>query len=238
ILAKELTVLSEVSHPNILPFTGYVMYNNYPAIVTPWLTKGDLLKARGIAEGLTYLHSKEIVHGDLKSVRHLISSQANILLSSTNAPLIADFGMSEFMSDDSTTPFSPSGETMPTLRWSAPELLIGEEPFSIASDVWAFGMVLFELMTHEIPYFKQKIDVEVTTRIISGGHPSEGKKRGKRRYTRLALRNLRKKCWRMDPKERPAMRIVSDELNSIASFTEPVQKVDEMPMLMNEVSHR
>ncbi|KLO06374.1 kinase-like protein, partial [Schizopora paradoxa] len=148
---RELYILSKVSHPNILPFTGYLMQNGCPSIVSPWVEKGDLrgqiergqlnrsdkslvTMAFGIAQGLEYLHLNDIVHCDLKS--------PNILISSTDAPILADFGLSRFVTNNASVYFSSTCGSPASMRWSAPELFDGA-PFSNATDMWAFGMVLY-----------------------------------------------------------------------------------------------
>ncbi|KLO06375.1 kinase-like protein, partial [Schizopora paradoxa] len=218
----ELYILSKVSHPNIIPFTGYLMQDGYPAIVTPWVEKGDLRvksidlkkllmfreKARGIAEGLKYLHSNEIVHCDLKS--------PNILISSANRPLLADFGLSRFVHNNTSVAFTMTLGSPASTRWSAPELF-DETHFSNATDVWAFGMVLYELMVHEVPYFKQRRDPEIMKRIIMGTRPDwPGHKGEMESDLRQALRDLSDKCWSMIPKNRPEMEFVSKVLNTAA----------------------
>ncbi|KLO05454.1 kinase-like protein, partial [Schizopora paradoxa] len=145
---RELYILSKLWHPNILPFTGYLVRNGFPAIVSPWIENGNLRSqiqtgrlsssdetALSIVRTFTlYLHSQNVVHCDLKS--------PNVLLSSTNRPIIADFGLSRFVGNDTSVPFSLTSTGPATVRWSAPELFDGVH-HSNATDVWAFGMLLY-----------------------------------------------------------------------------------------------
>ncbi|KAF0718194.1 Aste57867_1845 [Aphanomyces stellatus] len=93
-----------------------------------------------IAEGLVYLHSMFIIHRDLKS--------RNVLLDSTKGTKLTDFGVSK--ADMEATMTMGVG----TFRWMAPEV-IKSQNYTIASDIYSFGMVLSEFATHLIPYEKE-----------------------------------------------------------------------------------
>ncbi|KLO04563.1 kinase-like protein [Schizopora paradoxa] len=145
-VARDLHSLSGLSHPNLLPFVGYLLVEGFPALVTPWIEGGNLRdrikhgnlsgseEARGIADGLSYLHSKSIVHCDLKS--------ANVFLSMTDSPLSADFGLSRFVEKDETILYTHADDSLGGPRWSAPELFESSQ-FTVETDVWAFGMLLY-----------------------------------------------------------------------------------------------
>ncbi|KLO04581.1 kinase-like protein, partial [Schizopora paradoxa] len=147
-IAKDLYAISGLSHPNLLPFVGYLLVDGFPAIVTPWIDGGNLrdrikngalsrseeMTARGIVDGLSYLHSKSIMHCDLKS--------ANVFLSSSDSPLLADFGLSRFVESDETILFTHADDSLGGPRWSAPELFECSQ-FTVRTDVWAFGMLLY-----------------------------------------------------------------------------------------------
>lgn len=87
------------------------------------------------ADALTYLHSRSVVHGDIKA--------PNVLVSDNVHALLCDFGLSKF--DDGTTTTGLKGAG--SLRWQAPELLGGERK-SFESDVYAFGMMIAEVQQH------------------------------------------------------------------------------------------
>lgn len=94
--------------------------------------------SKQIAVGMQYLHMHKIIHRDLKS--------PNILIGQNEVIKISDFGTSREFNDISTK-MSFAG----TVAWMAPEV-IRNEPCSEKVDVWGFGVVLWELLTCEIPY--------------------------------------------------------------------------------------
>ena len=112
----------------------------------------------GVAEGLSYLHSNDVVHGDLKGVRHIDQavfdgltdiSQENILFDSTGVARIADFGISSITFDPKSNNASTAWRGY-SLRWAAPEILTAplqselRRPTKMA-DAYAFGMVVMEV---------------------------------------------------------------------------------------------
>ncbi|KAJ7145875.1 kinase-like domain-containing protein [Mycena epipterygia] len=142
---REALVWKDLHHPHILPFIG-IDRENFPPLmcmVSPWMEHGTILKfldvhGRGnvdrllleIAQGLQYLHSCNIVHGDLKG--------ANILINEDWSACLADFGLSIF--SDATATSTRAG----TIYWMAPELIAPERfkrsfARTTASDVYAFG---------------------------------------------------------------------------------------------------
>ena len=91
-----------------------------------------------VAKGLRYLHSKRVVHLDLKS--------ANILLSRAGDAKIADVGMARVLSRSCLSAMSAGG----TFAWSAPEVLAGRR-CTEKVDVYSWGVVLWEVCTGEAP---------------------------------------------------------------------------------------
>ncbi|KAK7029781.1 kinase-like domain-containing protein [Favolaschia claudopus] len=150
---REALIWKELHHPYILPRLG-IDRDSFPnslCMVSPWMEQGTVisyLKENGhdavdtllleIARGLEYLHSCNIIHGDLKG--------ANILIQGNGAACLADFGLSNF--SDVTT--SPSTNRGGSVYWMAPELLDPDQFEShfvrtTATDVYAFGCVCFEV---------------------------------------------------------------------------------------------
>ncbi|KAF7331215.1 Kinase-like protein [Mycena sanguinolenta] len=157
---REALLWKDLHHPHILPFLG-IDADSFPSflcMVSPWMENGTVmnyLKTHGyasvdkllyeIAQGLEYLHSRDIVHGDLRG--------ANILVKDDWSACLSDFGLSIFSDATSTTSTNRGG----SLYWMAPELLFPER-FGLkftrtpATDVYAFGCVCFELYTGRPPF--------------------------------------------------------------------------------------
>ncbi|XP_067303120.1 raf-1 proto-oncogene, serine/threonine kinase a isoform X3 [Pseudorasbora parva] len=157
---NEVAVLRKTRHVNILLFMGYMTKDNL-AIVTQWCEGSSLYKhlhvqetnfqmfqlidiARQTAQGMDYLHAKNIIHRDMKS--------NNIFLHEGLTVKIGDFGLATVKArwSGSQQVEQPSG----SILWMAPEVIRMQDnnPYSFQSDVYSYGIVLFELMTGELPY--------------------------------------------------------------------------------------
>jgi len=91
-----------------------------------------------IAQGLEYMHASQIVHGDIKA--------SNIFLSDSLQPLISDFGISTDQSMAASLAFN----RIASRRWQAPELMLNG-PQTSASDMFALGMTISEILTGQVP---------------------------------------------------------------------------------------
>ena len=152
-----------------------------PAVICNW--------GRQVACGVHYLHSLNIVHRDLKSPNILIGKDGRTLK-------ISDFGTARQFGPKST-PQSFRG----SLSWMAPEV-IRSEPCSQMVDVWSFGVVLWELLTGQVPY--SGVDPAA---IIYGVGMGEFELPVPK-TTPPGFSLLLKQCWNLEPKHRPKMRSV------------------------------
>merc|ERR1712156_187718 len=161
---NEVALLRKTRHVNVLLFMGCVSWKKILAIITQWCegsslyrhihvneSKFELLNtieiARQTSQGMDYLHAKNIIHRDLKS--------NNIFLHDDNFTVkIGDFGLATVKArwKDSQPVPQPTG----SILWMAPEIIkiktAREDPYSFQSDVYGFGIVLYELLSGILPY--------------------------------------------------------------------------------------
>ncbi|KAJ7145901.1 kinase-like domain-containing protein [Mycena epipterygia] len=179
---REVLVWQRLKHPYILPLIGIFREETSWSslfMVSPWMDRGNILghlrdigmndvnrRLYEIAQGIQYLHSQGVVHGDLRG-------QNIVVTENWNACLI-DFGLSRY-SEASRRSSKDGGST----RWMAPEL-IDPEHFEVeflatyASDVYAFGCVCMELYTLQPPFIKiplEASDYAILLRVIEGERP-------------------------------------------------------------------
>ncbi|KAJ6597259.1 kinase-like domain-containing protein [Mycena vulgaris] len=186
---REALLWQRLQHKYILPLIG-IDRESFPSsfsMVSPWMKHGTVLKylsERGredvdnlllqVAEGLGYLHSMNIVHGDLRGTNILVSDDWNACL--------ADFGLTTAIPDTASTTTSASltstSDHAGSTRWLAPELIqptsFGCDRFkrTPASDVYAFACVCLELHTGRPPFSSVSPDVAAMLKVIAGERPA------------------------------------------------------------------
>lgn len=155
-IEDEAVTLVNLRHPNVVLFMGFVHEPDKLWIVTEYCSRGSLrdildspalrltqnrvLKfALGAARGLAYLHGQDapVLHLDLKT--------SNILISSGWDTKLADFGLSKNIDNIENNEFAG------TIQYSAPEIL-ESNTFSVAADVYSFGICLWEMAAREVPF--------------------------------------------------------------------------------------
>ncbi len=152
---NEFKIAYKLRHPNLLNISQFDVYKNCPYLVMPYCAKGSVSRMIGnmpeseiwrfildVSAGLAFLHSQQppIVHQDIKP--------DNILLTEDGRYVISDFGISRnFRSKLSRTNNSSSSGT---IAYMGPERFSENPVIVLASDIWAFGMTLYELMTGDV----------------------------------------------------------------------------------------
>ncbi|XP_020672546.1 serine/threonine-protein kinase STY13 isoform X2 [Dendrobium catenatum] len=142
--------------------------------------------ALDLAHGLSYLHSKKIVHRDVKT--------ENMLLTANRTVKIADFGVARV---EAQNPKDMTGETG-TLQYMAPEVLEGK-PYNRKCDVYSFGICLWEIYVCDMPYYKltfSEVSYAVVHKDLRPKIP---------RCCPNSLGNIMKRCWESNPDKRPEM---------------------------------
>ncbi|KAJ3561616.1 hypothetical protein NP233_g10087 [Leucocoprinus birnbaumii] len=165
---KELILWAHLSHHNVLPFCGVLLENvngtQRICLVSPFMKNGNLhvyaprLPQRNrlplildIANGLHYLHSKGIIHSDLKG--------ENILISNEERALLTDFGSTQI----TTSTKNMTASLIPTtLRFAAPEVMLNTGPPTKEGDIWSYGCVVYQTLSRLPPYYQYSRDIQIS----------------------------------------------------------------------------
>src|SRR5688572_809699 len=145
-----------------------------------WNEKLQILK--NIVKGLKHLHNQKIIHRDFHS--------GNILYENESDVIISDLGISKSSIDNN------DNEIYGVIPYIAPEILRGKE-YTTASDIYSFGMIMWELITGRMPFWDQNNDIELVINICENHRPPIIKN------TPKGYIELMQKCWDSDSKKRP-----------------------------------
>ncbi|AVR52835.1 serine/threonine protein kinase [Marseillevirus Shanghai 1] len=196
---EEVALLASFDHKNIATFVGCCFEKPNISLVTVLETPGDLgtllssneridweTKRKilfGVCDGLCYLHSKGVVHRDIKS--------SNILVSDLWEAKISDFGFARLKQENTT--MTSVGST----AYMAPEVLCGSR-YNEKADVYSFGVLVWEVVTRKRPYEGQSpVRVAELAR--------EGKRLSIPNDCPKDIKKLLRRCWEEDPNGRPSM---------------------------------
>ncbi|XP_052280991.1 NT-3 growth factor receptor-like [Dreissena polymorpha] len=227
-LEREAELLTSLDHSNIVQFFGVCVEGETFMLVFEYMEEGDLnsylrnhgpnaclfiktqseteiltvtalLKiASDIAEGMTYLATKHFVHRDLATRNCLVGKKLLVK--------IGDFGLSRDIY--STDYYKVGNSAVLPVRWLPPEALL-YRTFTVASDIWSFGILLWEIFTYGRQPWFQLSNQEVITYITNGylldcpeNCPEE-------------IGKLMSACWKQQPKERMPMATIAKHLKRI-----------------------
>ena len=221
IFLNEIGCQAALHHIAILPIIGCSIpaeENDNYVIVTEFMKNGSLHKLIkkveskkgppnwetirainifGIAAGMAYIHQSDVIHRDLKT--------DNIMLDENYNPKISDFGFSKFFEEGTQKQVNMTLNTGTPL-YNAPEILQGEI-YSNPVDIYAYSMVLYEILTLKMPYSDRKKE-SFYSDVLSGKRPTITKDIPK------PFVELMNQCWDVNPEVRPP-------------FIEIVKKLDE-----------
>ncbi|TFK51536.1 kinase-like protein [Heliocybe sulcata] len=226
---RESYVWGKLQHINVLPFygvcrrdTGYNIYGlvapHCPGNIITYLERqpsADRLGlVLGIAQGLSYLHSREVVHGDVKP--------RNVLVTERGVPVISDFGTSRVVGYKGFT----TTATGCSCRYAPPEVLLWEpEPRDLnnptaevsptvlapSCDVYSFGMSMLEIVSGKEPYCHRRNEPKIILDITGGVRPQP------QQHPDMpdVLWHVAERCWSKEPRRRPDMDSVFRHLQEI-----------------------
>ncbi|KAG8794234.1 hypothetical protein FRC12_000086 [Ceratobasidium sp. 428] len=215
--ARELHTWSKCSHPNVASLLGLAEFREQIAMVSVWMENGDLRSyvnkypnvdrvklCAQIADGLAYLHSTGIIHGDLKG--------PNVLISKDGVATLIDFGNAVL--GESTLQFTDTGTNQKiSIRWTAPELLEGGK-HSANADLYSLGMTILEALTGKVPY-SEKNDRAIMVAVMRYEYPARPQECiPTNSGWGDALWYLLMRCWNPVPEQRPKAIEVRDLLNN------------------------
>ncbi|KAJ0180863.1 hypothetical protein K1T71_002948 [Dendrolimus kikuchii] len=223
---NEVAVLRKTRHCNILLFMGCVSKPSL-AIVTQWCEGSSLYQhlhvletpfpmlylidvARQTAQGMDYLHAKNIIHRDLKS--------NNIFLRDDWSVKIGDFGLATAKvrwSDTSSAGGIQWQQPTGSILWMAPEVIRMDEPapYTFRSDVYAYGIVLYELMAGELPYSHLNNKDQILWMVGRGQLRPDVRRL--RQDAPTALKRLFADCIKFEREARPLFRQILASLESM-----------------------
>uniref|UniRef100_A0A672QR02 Ephrin type-A receptor 7 n=1 Tax=Sinocyclocheilus grahami TaxID=75366 RepID=A0A672QR02_SINGR len=235
----EASIMAQFDHPNVIHLEGVVTRSKPVMIITEYMENGSLDSflrrhdgqftiiqlvgiLRGIAAGMTYLADLGYVHRDLAA--------RNVLVNSNLVCKISDFGLSRVLEDDPDAAYTTSGGKIP-IRWTAPEA-IAYRKFSSSSDVWSYGVVMWEVMSYgERPYWN------LTNRDVIKS-VEEGYRLPATMGCPGALHTLMLDCWQKDRNERPKFCQIVTVLDKLIRNPENLKSMDTLCRLNSPLMNR
>lgn len=183
---REILVLLRLRHPNLVLFMGACTQSPSALIISEFCAGGTVFAllhqqrklalswkqrlhfALDVAKGVNFLHRRQVVHRDLKSLNLLL---ANAVQTSDDVPQVkvSDFGLSRVFKADQVSACMTSGAG--TYHWMAPEVLSGQS-YDEKIDVYSYGICLFEFITRRIPYEGSGLEpVSIAVAVSKGRRP-------------------------------------------------------------------
>uniref|UniRef100_A0A8K9UFJ3 Focal adhesion kinase 1 n=2 Tax=Oncorhynchus mykiss TaxID=8022 RepID=A0A8K9UFJ3_ONCMY len=231
---QEALTMRQFDHPHIVKLIG-VITENPVWIIMELCTLGELrsflqvrkynldlasliLYAFQLSTALSYLESKRFVHRDIAA--------RNVLVSSVDCVKLGDFGLSRYMEDSSY--YKASKGKLP-IKWMAPES-INFRRFTSASDVWMFGVCMWEILIYGVKPFQGVKNNDVIGRI------ENGERLAMPHNCPPTLYSLMTKCWAYDPSKRPCFTELKAQLSQILEEEKLQQKERTRMEMRRQVS--
>ncbi|XP_053549110.1 tyrosine-protein kinase Srms [Bombina bombina] len=214
----EINALKNLHHPNLIQLFAVCSIGEPIYIVTELMTNGNLqhylidegnrLRSADflhiisqVANGMAYLETEHIVHRDLAA--------RNVLVGDNLICKIADFGLARLLKDDL---YSPKSNRNIPIKWTAPEALKFYK-YSIKSDVWSYGILLYEVYTLGQQPYKGMTNREAVENISSGYRLPRPPICSKDVY------NVMSSCWLDEPQHRPSFQELVKKISIIQQST-------------------
>ncbi|XP_030018613.1 tyrosine-protein kinase TXK isoform X2 [Sphaeramia orbicularis] len=216
---EEAKVMMRLCHPKLVQLYGVCLQQRPLLIVSEFMENGCLLnflRQRGgamkeawllsmcqdVCEGMEYLESHSFIHRDLAA--------RNCLVSEHNVVKVSDFGMTRYVLDNQYT--SSSGAKFP-VKWSPPEVLHYSK-YSSKSDIWSFGVVMWEIYSEGRTPFDKRSNLEVVNDITRGIRLYRPHRASQPLYA------IMYRCWHEKPQGRPSFSEVLEEIRKLAETSD------------------
>lgn len=219
---KEATIMGKFKHPNIVSLMGVCLDNDPQYIILELMEGGDLLTyiraARApppakskitlmdqiemihdVSKGCEYLEELHFVHRDLAARNCLVSTKSYD--AHMRVVKIGDFGLARDIYKNDY--YRKEGEGLLPVRWMSPEGLM-DGYFSIQSDVWAFGVLMWEVISGGQQPYPARSNVEVLRFVEGGGRLMQPDKCPDEIYT------LMRRCWEKLTEDRPSFKMLKE----------------------------
>lgn len=213
---KEAEIMQKFFHPKLIQLYGLCTTEEPIFIITELMINGSLLDylqtpigkrlsndtliyiASQIADGMAYLEERNFIHRDLAA--------RNVLVGENHEVKVADFGLARVVKDSQNIYAAREGTKFP-IKWTAPEAAIYNK-FSIKSDVWSFGVVLTEIVTHGRTPYPSMTNQEVLYQV------SRNYRMPKPMDCDDKLYQIMLNCWRHEPEDRPTFEYLKNRLEN------------------------
>lgn len=221
-LRRELMVWLKLSKsPYIVPLLGVAKFHSpLSALVSEWMPSGTLSQylekqaialtpsarvelTKGVAGGVNYLRSENVVHGDLHP--------GNVLIDGSGNPRLTDFGLATVVGDQELQWTTTIAACNFNSRWRAPEIIgiecdKAERP-NFESDIYSLDSVIFFIISGDIPWKEKKSSDQISIELSKKATPTRSEN------IPNGLWNLIQKCWSWEPEQRPEAKNVLEYVN-------------------------